>query len=138
MRHLLAYLLLCAPCFGQAQDTIPPSPDMYRSFGPLLYQHAQDSADYATFLKDLRFTQGTSTADTVARTFRLRWIVSEHGGMSIISRGDSSIMQFEPNPFWGTTLGQPFQLADGRRGVQMVHETPCGLICRDTRFYIAD
>jgi hypothetical protein len=29
-------------------------------------------------------------------------------------------------------------MADGRRGFMVVHETPCGLICRDTVYYVEE
>lgn len=138
MRHLLAYFLVFIPCLGHAQETPEVIVAEHRFFGRHYYQCAQDSADFAQFLKDLRFVDGSMPTDTVATTYRLQWIMSEHGGMSIISRGDSSILQHEPKLSWGLFPSLPFRLTDGRRGVQVVHEIPCGLICRTANYYVEE
>lgn len=138
MRPLLVLLLVIAPCFGHAQDTLPPVVEEHRLFGRPYYPNVQDSADFTQFWKDLRFAKGTWPSDTVANTYRLRWIVDEHGGSSSISRGDSGILHHEPGTPWDFFLSQPFQLADGRRGLQLAHEIPCGLICRTTWYYVED
>ena len=138
MRHLLAYLLAFVPCLGQAQGTPASIAAEHHFLGRLYYQNAQDSADFTRFRQDLRFVDGSAPTDTVDTTYRLQWIVSEHGGMSIINRGDSSILQHEPASSWGLFPSLSFQLADGRRGVQVFHEIPCGLICRSTLYYIED
>lgn len=138
MRLLLAYLLAFVPCFGQAQGTPTSIAAEHHFLGRPYYENAQDSADFARFCMDLRFVEGTLLTDTVDTAYRLQWIVSEHGGSSSISRGDSSILQHEPTSSWGLFPSLSFQLADGRRGVQVFHEIPCGLICRSTLYYIED
>ncbi len=138
MRHLLAYLLAFVPCLGQAQGTPTSIAAEHHFLGRSYYQNAQDSADFARFWKQQRFVHGSMLTDTVDTSYRLQWIVSEHGGISSITRGDSSILQYEPDSSWGLFPNLHFRLADGRRGVQVVHEIPCGLICRSTLYYIED
>lgn len=136
--HLASFLFVLLPCFGHAQGTPTSIAAEHHFLGRSYYQNAQDSADFARFWKDLRFLDGSVPTDTADTTYHLQWIVSEHGGISSIGRGDSSILQHEPRSSWGLFPSLSFRLTDGRRGVQVVHEIPCGLICRSTLYYTED
>lgn len=136
MRYLIAYLQAFVPCFGQAQETPISVTAEHHFIGRSYFQNAQDSADFTRFWQDLRFVDGSVPTDTGTANYYLRWIVSEHGGISSISRGDSSIRLQEPDPPLALFPSLPFRLTDGRRGVQVFHEIPCGMICRNAWYYV--
>lgn len=134
---LTAILLLFLPCIGLAQDPLPPFMDDHLYFGSARYANAQDSADF------MRFRSGL-TMDTLARTtdtkvhYRMLWQEDQHGGMWRVGRGDSSLWQVRAYESLDHFMGAPFVTADGRRGVLVVHEMPCGLICRTAWYYVED
>ncbi len=66
------------------------------------------------------------------------WREDQHGGLWSVSRGDSSLWEARAYESLDLFLGVHFETADGRRGVLVVHETPCGLICRNARYYVED
>jgi hypothetical protein len=70
--------------------------------------------------------------------YREVWRVGEHGGIAAVSRGDSSLLHIDEPSLLGLFMHLPFRMSDGRRGVMVVHETPCGLICRDTIYYMEE
>lgn len=139
MRTLLpAALLLLVPFIGRAQNTLPSfmADDAY--FGPAWFASATDSADFSQFRKGLRTVQPTGTKDTTQVPYRMRWREDQHGGLWSVSRGDSSVWQARETGSLDLFMGGPFVTADGRRGVLVVHDIPCGLICRNTWYYVED
>ena len=56
------------------------------------------------------------------------WREDQHGGLWSVSRGDSSVWQAREYASLDPFMGGPFVTADGRRGVLVVHETPCGYL----------
>jgi hypothetical protein len=137
MNHLLTFLLLF-PLVARAQDTTTVQPDG----SPFGYPHwasaadSADSAEFAEFRKAISMVD--ETLETTTGVYRAVWHISEHGGMVAVSRGDSSLWRIEASSVIGVFMQIPFRMADGRRGFMVVHETPCGLICRDTVYYLEE
>ncbi len=139
MRTLfLASLLLLMPYIGHAQDTLPNVMADHAYFGPIWFANATDSADFSQFRNGLRTVQPTGTKDTTVVRYRMLWREDQHGGRWSVSRGDSSLWQARAYETLDLFMGGPFVTADGRRGVLVVHETPCGLICRNAYCYVED
>lgn len=134
MHHLLTFLLLL-PLVARAQD---PTTDQFHG-SPFGYPHwatAADSADFTAFRKGISLVE--ETLETPTGVYRAVWHINEHGGMVAVSRGDSSLWRIEASSLIGLSMHLPFRMTDGRRGFMVVHETPCGLICRDTVYYVED
>ena len=135
---LPAAFLLLVPFMGHAQDTLPNFMADHAYFGPAWFENSQDSADFVHFRKGLRTVQPTGTKDTTMVHYRMVWQENQHGGLWSVSRGDSSVWQARAYETLDLFMGGPFVTADGRRGVLVVHDTPCGLICRNAYYYVED
>ncbi|MBK9760977.1 MAG: hypothetical protein IPO90_13640 [Flavobacteriales bacterium] len=140
MMHTLlpASLLLLVPFIGHAQDTLPNVMADHAYFGPARYANATDSADFSHFRNGLRSVHPTGTKDTTKVQYRMVWREDQHGGLWSVSRGDSSVWQAREYESLDPFMGGPFVTADGRRGVLVVHEIPCGLICRNAWYYVEE
>ena len=133
MRTLFpAALLLLVPYNGRAQDTLPNLMADHAYFGPARFANATDSADFSHFRNGLRTVQPTGTKDTTQLQYRMVWREDQHGGLWTVSREDSSVWQAREYESLDLFMGGPFVTADGRCGVLVVHETPCGLIRRNS------
>lgn len=135
---LLAALLLLVPFVGHAQDTLPNFMADHAYSGPARFANATDSADFLQFRKGLRTVQPTNTKDTTLVRYRMLWREDQHGGMWSVSRGDGTVWQARDQGPLDLFMGGPFVTADGRRGVLVVHDIPCGLICRNSWYYVED
>jgi hypothetical protein len=139
MRDLLpASLLLLVPYIGHAQDTLPNGMADHAYFGPARFANATDSADFSHFRNGLRTVHPTGTKDTTKVQHRMLWREDQHGGRWTVSRGDSSLWQGREYESLDLSLVDPFETAYGRRGVLVVYETPCGLICRNAWYYVEE
>ncbi len=131
---LLFSLAYCA----KAQDQ-PTTFQEDHYFGRLIFASAADSADSADFAEFRKaISMEDETLETTTGVYRAVWHINEHGGMVAVSRGNSSLWRIEASSVIGVFMQMPFRMADGRRGFMVVHETPCGLICRDTVYYVED
>ena len=135
---LTAALLLLVPFMGHAQDTLPSFMADQGSFGPARYKYATDSADFWRFRNGLRTVRPAGTKDTTQVRYRMVWREDQHGGLWSVSRGDSSVWQAHEYESLDLFMGVPFVTAEGRRGVLVVHEIPCGLICRHAWYYVEE
>jgi hypothetical protein len=136
MHHTLSIFLLL-PLFAHAQDPLPVFQDDHL-FGAMYWASAADSVDFTAFRSALQLTDPSQDGDTTTVTYRLVWLIAEHGGVAAISRGDSSELRLAGRALLGFFESIPFRMPDGRRGFMVVHETPCGLICRDTMYYVEE
>jgi hypothetical protein len=134
MNHLLTFLLLL-PLVAHAQDPTTVQPDG-SPFGHTLWASAADSTDFIAFHRAM--IMGEETLETTSGDYRAVWRIGEHGGLAMVNRGDGSIWRIEGTSVFGVFMQLPFRMADGRRGFKVVHETPCGLICRDTVYYVEE
>ncbi len=136
MRTILpAALSIVLPLLAEAQD--PPTTSMVEQpFGPMYWASAADSADYSVFRKGMSMVE--ETLETTSGNYRAGWRISEHGGIAVVTRGDGSLLRIEGPSITGLFMHLPFRMTDGRRGFIVVHETPCGLICRDTVYYVQE
>lgn len=107
-------------------------------FGRMIFDCAADSVALTAFLKAIQRTHPKPDLDTTTVVCRAVWRIGERGGLAVVSRDDGSLMQFEGPLLIGYFMHLPFRMADGRRGFMVVHDTPCGLICRDTVYYVED
>ena len=135
---LPAALLLLVPFIGHAQDTLPNYLADHAYFGPASFETPQDSADFLHFRKGLRTVQPTNTKDTTKVQYRMVWREDQHGGLWSVSRGDSSVWQAPEYESLDLSLVNHFETADGRRGLLVVLDTPCGLICRNAWYYVEE
>lgn len=127
-------LFLVALCATAQSDTMPWVGGY--PFGHPYWASAADSADFTTFHRSITMVE--ETFESPSGDYRAVWRVGEHGGIAAVNRGDSSLLHFEGTALLGLSMHLPFRMADGRRGVMVVHETPCGLICRDTVYYLEE
>ena len=134
MHYLLSFLLLF-PLLAHAQEPLPTFQDEF-PFGHPHWASEADSADYSAFRKAISMVE--ETLETMSGDYREVWRVGEHGGLAMVSRGDGSLWRIEGTSIIGLFMHIPFRMADGRRGFMVVHETPCGLICRDTVYYVEE
>ncbi|MBL7937911.1 MAG: hypothetical protein JNL43_01010 [Flavobacteriales bacterium] len=137
-RPTLNLIALLLACHTSAQNNVPPSTLHVPYFSPYGFAIASDSADYRHFRQGLRWEQPIADTDTMTTHYRKVWIEDLHGGFAMITRGDGSVMTPKAYRIIGRTEFIPFRLADGRRGFAVAHETPCGLICRTTQFYLEE
>ena len=135
---LPAALLVLVPFIGHAQDTLPNYLADHAYFRSASFETPQDSADFLRFRNGLRMVQPTSTKDTAMVRHRMVWREDQHGGQWSVSRGDSSVWQPHAYEALDLFMGGPFVTADGRRGMLVVHDTPCGLICRNAWYYVEE
>ena len=133
--HLI--LLFSIGTWAKAQDW-PTTLQDDHPFGPTFWASAADSVDFTAFRSALQLTDTSPDLDTTTVVCRAVWRIGEHGGLAVVSRGDGSLMQIKGSSFLGLPIHIPFRLPDGRRGFMVVHETPCGLICRDTVYYLEE
>ncbi|HRH69207.1 MAG TPA: hypothetical protein PLB89_06865 [Flavobacteriales bacterium] len=137
-RHLPNLIALFLACHTSAQNTVPPSTLHVPYISPDGFAIASDSADYRHFRQGLRWEQPIVDTDTTTAHYRQVWVEDLHGGFAMITRGDGSVMAHRADRIIGWSEVIPFRLADGRRGLAVAHETPCGLICRTTQFYLEE
>ncbi len=138
MRYILiASLSTLLPLCAHAQERTPEPRDEF-PFGRPYWASASDSADHSLFRQGLMWEGLTPSTDTTMTNYRQVWVESLHGGVTIIARGDGSVMPYRAEQVnnWFSVIR--FRMADGRRGLTVSHETPCGLICRDTMYYVED
>lgn len=138
LHRLPAIILLLLPYFAHAQDTLPHDMTDHLYFGPARYENVKDSAEFARFRKGLRTVAPTLSKDTTTIRYRMVWQEDQHGGMWMVSRGDGSLLKHSVNEANDWFMGQPFRTYDGRRGVVVVHDTPCGMICRSVWYYVEE
>ncbi|MFN6116691.1 MAG: hypothetical protein ACK46G_00735 [Flavobacteriales bacterium] len=101
---------------------------------------AADSAAFGQFVRSMRPIDPDEATKNNVSGYRLAWILSEHGGIAVLTRGDSSApAQHERNVLQG---GQefvlPFRTAGGKHGLCIVSDIPCGLICRTTWYFVEE
>lgn len=139
-KHLAHFALLLLPCLGHAQDTLPYYMADHMYFSPANFANAQDSAEFTQFRAGLRTVEPTSPADTARIHYRMVWQENQHGVIWTVTRGDGSVIRASMAgslvPY--DQMNLRFATADGRRGVLVMHEIPCGLICRSARYYVDD
>ncbi len=134
------HLLFLLPSFAQAQEP-PMLPAIgHPYFGPAYFETTQDSADFMQFRNGLQPVDTTRTPDTTTFQYRLVWIVNERGGMTVVSRGDGSVMRSAEHVAFApyALMSLPYRTAEGRRGLVLAHEEPCALICRTAHYYVEE
>ena len=130
--------LLLLPFVGQAQDTPPHFMGDHLYFGPAYFENARDSAEFTFFRTGLRRLDPTLPTDTTTAQYRMVWQENQHGGFWMVSRGDGSLLRHTGNHMFDPSMSYPFRTANGRRGVVVTHDIPCGLIRRTTWYYVED
>ena len=135
---LPAAILLLVPFIGHAQDTLPNFMVDHMYFRPARYANATDSADFLHFREGLRTVPPADTKDSAKVQYRMLWQEDQHGGLWSVSRGDNSVWEARAYELLHLFMGVPFVTADGRRGVLVVHDRPCGLICRNAFYYVEE
>jgi hypothetical protein len=101
---------------------------------------AADSAAFGQFMRGMQPGDPGGPEEGQASRYRLEWIVSEHGGLTVVARGDSSAPALlDTNTLIGPMeFALSFRTAEGKRGRMVVSDIPCGLICRTTWYYVEE
>jgi hypothetical protein len=135
--HLAFTVLLLLPCLCPAQDTLSYSLVDHHYFGPVHFANAKDSAEFTQFRKGVRTIGRTLPIGTTTH-YRMVWQENQHGGLWSVGRGDGSLPKYAPNEEFELFIRLPFLTPEGRRGLMIVHEIPCGLICRTAWYYVEE
>ncbi len=99
-----------------------------------------DSAAFGQFIRGMRPMDLGDPEQGQASGYRLAWVVSEHGGPTAVTRSDGSAPALRDKH---TLIGPiefalPFRTAAGKRGLSIVSDIPCGLICRTTWYFVEE
>ncbi len=142
IRTLFLALLLAGlfPLLAPAQDTLSTFLNDHMYFGPAKFESAKNSADFVQFRKGLEPLGLTRDKETVDIKYRLVWSENQHGGRWFVTRGDGRVkrtIETEAFPL-SNSLPLGYRTADGRRVLILVHEEPCGLICRSVWYYVEE
>lgn len=131
----LLLLSISAAC-GQAAS-VPARPEQ-AFHGPTLFASAADSADYVQFMSGMQRAELGTPVEGPVSGYRLVWITSEHGGMFAASRGDGSAPALREKDLLSDAreFALPFRTAEGKRGLSVVSDKPCALICRTVWYYV--
>lgn len=137
MRLFPPCLLLLLALAGHAQDPFAPILDGHDHFGPRLYASPKDSVDHAHFRAGLMLVDTTGTEPSLLPAYRSLWRESQHGSLWTLSRGDGRAMAVQVlQPLWEHVLH--FRTSDGKRGIMILRDTPCGMICRSVDYYVEE
>lgn len=107
---------------------------------PVAFANPADSMDYVHFMNGLQHMDlGTSVEGSVSG-YRLVWITSEHGGMIVASCGNGSAPALREKDLLSGAqeFALPFRTSEGKRGLSVVSDIPCGLICRTVWYYVEE
>ncbi len=105
------------------------------------YADPSDSTDFLQFIRGLRAEGGPTEANGTPKRYRPVWLVSEHGGFAVVSRGDGQVITLEaehPALDAFDTMTLHMRTADGRACVVRLWERPCAMICRTTTYYLEE
>lgn len=143
---LLPFLMMLLHAL-QAQE-ISPSSDTglqaklneYTQFDRTWFPEPKDSAEFFHFRNGLKMTAPSSATDTTTIHYRMVWREVLRGGFGTVTRGDGQALEHRARAaillYDQTTY--LFTTADGRRGVVMIFEEPCGLVCRSVLYYVEE
>ena len=137
MRRILV-LAPFLPLFLSAQEPLLDMMSDHLHFGPVWFENAQDSADFALFRQGL--TTDPDRKKGTPTSYRMVWRAHQQGGYCSITRGEGSLT-LPPNEVVSIdafVTRTPFRTADGRRGLMIWHEWPCALICRSAMYYVEE
>jgi hypothetical protein len=147
VQHFMAMyrILLCASMLllvDVAHAQVSPFPND-RSMETVPYGmpvDTSDSAGFAAFLNGLQWADLGEPVVGPVSGYRLAWTLSQHGGMSAVTRGDGSAPASGDRTMLliDREFVLPFRTAEGKRGLSVVSDTPCGLICRTTWYYVEE
>lgn len=141
MRPLLPFVLFGLSFTANAQDPFVPMLDTgHGHFGPRRYELLSDSVDYARFRASLRVEDVTGSDPIPWSSYRMLWRESQHGGLWSVTRGDNSVLTArDATPGIGDyEWTQRFRTVEGKRGIILVHDRPCAMICRSVRYYLEE
>lgn len=138
----LLFLLSHLSTTVNGQDNSVPVPfPKDRALSSFHYADPSDSTDFIQFNRSLRVADGPSQAGAASKRYRQVWLVSEHGGFSVVSRGDGQVITLEPErPTIGIfdTMLLYRRTSDGRACLVRLWERPCAMICRTTTYYVEE
>lgn len=140
LRTFICFIAFIPATWASAQE---PSVPGGRHPSPRIHGAGIDAADSAAFGQFMRGMQPghpVGPEEGQVSRYRLEWIVSEHGGLTAVTRGDGSVPALrDKNTLIGPMeFALPFRTAEGKRGRIVVSDTPCGLICRTTWYYVEE
>ena len=118
---------------------MPPEID-HPYYGPAIFENMQDSADFVQFRSGLRPIDPAWTTDTTTFEYGMVWQENQHGGMTMVRRGDGSMRKASERSAISLyeLTSVPYCTADGRRVMVFIHEVPCALICRTAYYYVEE
>lgn len=113
----------------------------HRGFRTLYFAEPSDSSAFQQFIQSLRTDAGPPHAGGTPKRYRQAWLVSEHGGFAIVSRGDGQVITLEAEPPALDSFDRMFihmRTTDDRTCVAEFWERPCAMICRTTTYYLEE
>lgn len=138
---LLPSLFALLAITGKAQHAPPSGTDAaMRTFRGFHFADPSDSSAFLEFIRDLRPDTGELDVERTPKRFRQVWRISEHGGLSFVSRGEGTELIDREGPVIGNGMfaDLAFRTAAGTRGVMRFWEYPCAMICRTTEYYLEE
>lgn len=138
----LLYLLSHLSTTGYGQDNSGPDPfPRDRALHGFHYAELSDSTDFLRFIQSLRAADGPPQAGATPKRYRQVWLVSEHGGFSVVSRGDGEAITVEaerPIVAIFNTWSLNLLTSEGRACIAQLWDRPCAMICRTTTYYVEE
>lgn len=109
-------------------------------FGLPIFENSADSAEFMQFQAGLQWNETVTSMDSTSISYKLAWRENQHGGLWVVSRGDGSTLarsstRTRRGPFQGEAH---FRTVNGKRGIMVEWETPCGLICRTASYHVEE
>lgn len=131
-------LLSISAAYGQA-GSVPTRPAQ-AFHGPTVFTSPADSADYVKFMSGMQRADLGTPVEGPVSGYRLVWTTSEHGGLFAATRGDGSApaLREKDHLSGAREFALPFRTAEGKRGLSVVSDMPCGLICRTVWYYVEE
>lgn len=137
-KTLITLMVLFLACRTSAQNTVSSTAIQLPYISADGFASPLDIADYSHFRQGLTWVGPVSSTDTTTTHYRQVWVEGMHGGLTMISRGDGSLTLYRADKGMDWFEVIPFRTAEGHRGLMVVHEVPCGLICRTTKYYVEE
>ena len=114
-------LLFFLPLFAHAQETLSPPLNDHAFYGPIHFDNAQDSEDFIQFHNGLQRVETTLPSDTTTISYRMVWREDQHGGTTMVTRGDGSVRKASESIAFSLyeLMSLPYRAAEGMRRVRV-------------------
>lgn len=124
----------------QAQDTLQARLNEYAHSDLVWFPEPQDRAEFVAFRSGLKMADPQATTNTTTIRYHQAWSEELRGGLVTVKRGNGNTLEYRAMAAISLLdkMFYPFTSSDGRRGVVMIVEEPCGLVCRSMWYYVEE